>query len=255
MRIEFNPTGTNIHKGYLKTRWDVIPSPTDKTYQLHYIQVPVIPPEGYQGRVDELGNPTNQRHYDGWLSRLPRIWQLNPCLCHFIAIPENIPAGEMADSVARIFDMSTLATIDNALILPNSAHYISPFMRNKRIPSVPSVKTRDIEDLVASVNQRLGGLALSLSGGGEITPIEPQTIDVGAAATDRNTVMQLYYTTVEQTNPANATGTIDTIEIWMNTNASNAEVASFYVVSENNLSTRDNDAMALSLLVRSRLSL
>ena len=45
------------------------------------------------------------------------------------------------------------------------------------------------------------------------------------------------------TNPANESGTITTVEIWPNITIYLCEVATFYVVSGNNLSTRDTHAI------------
>ncbi len=69
-------------------------------------------------------------------------------------------------------------------------------------------------------------------------------IDVGAAATDRGSgAGQAFTPIVGQENPANATGTIDTVEMWFLVTGENVEVASFYVVSGDNLSTRDFEAL------------
>lgn len=67
-------------------------------------------------------------------------------------------------------------------------------------------------------------------------------IDIGTAATDRNTY-QTTETIVAKGNPANATGTIDTVEIWASLAMTLCEVATFFVVSGNNLSTRDSEAI------------
>jgi hypothetical protein len=63
-------------------------------------------------------------------------------------------------------------------------------------------------------------------------------IDIGVAATDRATAFDPY-TVVNKGNPANATGTITSVEIWANTNLSNCEIATFFNVSGANFSTRD----------------
>lgn len=68
-------------------------------------------------------------------------------------------------------------------------------------------------------------------------------IDVGAAATNRAASYAYGSTRVLRTNPANDTGTITAIEIWAASNISNCEVATFYVVSGNNLSTRDSETI------------
>ena len=69
------------------------------------------------------------------------------------------------------------------------------------------------------------------------------TIDIGAAAIDRAASTNPLYTVVEASNPANATGIIDTVELWAATQLSNCEVAIFFVVSGNNLSTRDSEVL------------
>lgn len=63
-------------------------------------------------------------------------------------------------------------------------------------------------------------------------------INIGMPAIDRGSTASTY-TWVNVGNPANASGTITFVEIWANTALTNCEVATFYVVSGNNLSTRD----------------
>lgn len=64
-------------------------------------------------------------------------------------------------------------------------------------------------------------------------------IDIGAFAIDRTNTFTGPFTVVNKVNPANATGKITSVEIWANTDLANCEVATFFVVSGNNLSTRD----------------
>lgn len=64
------------------------------------------------------------------------------------------------------------------------------------------------------------------------------TIDIGSVASDRGSTGSAK-TLIDKNNPANKTGKITSIEIWANTDLSNVEVATFFVVSGNNLSTRD----------------
>ena len=65
-------------------------------------------------------------------------------------------------------------------------------------------------------------------------------IDIGESAINRGTTASTY-TWVNIGNPANGSGTITSIEIWASTALTNCEVATFYVVSGNNLSTRDSE--------------
>jgi hypothetical protein len=67
-------------------------------------------------------------------------------------------------------------------------------------------------------------------------------IDVGSEAINRSTYNN-EGTSVDRNNPANASGTITSVEIYANSAMSNVEVATFFVVSGNNLSTRDSEAI------------
>jgi hypothetical protein len=63
-------------------------------------------------------------------------------------------------------------------------------------------------------------------------------IDIGSPAIDRPNDYNPAWTTVGKDNPANDTGTITSVEIWAYTTMQ-VQVATFYVVSGNYLSTRD----------------
>lgn len=64
-------------------------------------------------------------------------------------------------------------------------------------------------------------------------------IDIGAPAINRSTDWGGGRTVILKDNPANLSGTITSIEIWAYHAITSCEVATFYVVSGNNLSTRD----------------
>lgn len=68
------------------------------------------------------------------------------------------------------------------------------------------------------------------------------TIDIGVPAQERTGV---WYdrTLINKTNPANATGKITSVQIYANVSLSNCEIATFYVVSGDNLSTRDYETI------------
>jgi len=67
------------------------------------------------------------------------------------------------------------------------------------------------------------------------------TIDMGSAATAREDGGTTNCTYVDKNNPANASGKITSVEIYAHTSMTNVEVATFYVVSGNNLTTRDTE--------------
>ena len=66
-------------------------------------------------------------------------------------------------------------------------------------------------------------------------------IDIGSDPIARAYSRTITDTLVDQNNPANAAGTIDTWQIWLDGIGYYVEVATFYVVSGNNLSTRDSE--------------
>jgi len=70
----------------------------------------------------------------------------------------------------------------------------------------------------------------------------PADIDIGSFAEDRGWQFGTS-TYIAEDNPANANGTITSIEIWANTNLLNCEVATFYETDTNEFSTRDTHAI------------
>ncbi len=240
MIAKLNPTGTHIHKGFLKVRIDLYPDVGDKTYSIHHVQMPVIPPEGYPGAVDNEGNPVDQNDFDNWIDSLPKVWQLNPALCAFIRVPETVIKDELEDFTHQLFNKDAVKTLDDILIKPDSAHWVSPFMRGKLVLSNQKMQTKDIADLIGSVNSRFADLVLPLESNGQIIDIKPQSVDIGAAAINRisNVIQNITYVTLD--NPANATGTLDTIEIWANANLSGCRVGTFYLVSGTTYHCRDS---------------
>ena len=67
-------------------------------------------------------------------------------------------------------------------------------------------------------------------------------IDIGEAAINRATNSGKA-TLVAKGNPANASGVLISVEIWAYSEMSNVEVATFFVVSGDNLSTRDYESI------------
>ena len=143
MITKFNPTGTHIHKGFLKVRIDLYPEPTDKTYSIHHVQVPVIPPEGYRGKVDEMGGPVDIDDYKSWIDGLPKVWQTNPALSHFVKVDPDTVLDE--SFVKQVFDNPTVVEIDGALS-KSSTTRVSQLMKTKG-GSGRKVVSADIETI------------------------------------------------------------------------------------------------------------
>jgi hypothetical protein len=95
MFFKVNTTGVSERNGLVEVRYDLYLDPTDERYSEHYVQVPVIPKEGYTGKVDEMGSPVDQADYDKWLEGLERVYQHNPFCCHFCQFEPNVTDAEI----------------------------------------------------------------------------------------------------------------------------------------------------------------
>ena len=97
MKVKVEPTGCCERKGLVQVRFCMYLDEGDYGYELHHIQVPVIPEKGYQGEVDGLGHPTSRDDYKGWLDNLPKVWQTNPFHNHFIYVEPETTDEEIMD--------------------------------------------------------------------------------------------------------------------------------------------------------------
>jgi hypothetical protein len=238
MQILFNQSGTNLHKEALSVRLDLYPDPADRTYARQYIFVPVIPPEGFPGEVDASGVPVDRASYESWLAGLPHIWKLNPAVCIFVRVDENVTPQLLQEFIGDVITPDAWATLDNALVQPDSIHLVSPFMRGRTRLSARRVTSFD-RAARDDLNSRLAGLSITGGGGGTIQPVQPQSIDIGPGATDRTATGAAGYTRIFDDNPANADGTLDTIEVWANTDLAGFKVGTFYLVSGSTYHCRD----------------
>ncbi len=159
MIVKFNPTGTHIRRGLLKVRLDLYPDVGDKTYSIHHIQVPVIPPEGYQGKIGKEGQPVSQTDFDNWLNSLPKVWQLNPALCHFVIVYKDISAIELGNLAKVVFDKSTVTKLDDALS-ESDTPAVSALMRTKK-GEEKAVKG-NLDQVKNAINSRLANLEVEV---------------------------------------------------------------------------------------------
>jgi hypothetical protein len=95
MFFKVNTTGVSERKGLVEVRYDLYLDSTDERYSEHYVQVPVIPKEGYTGKVDEEGSPVDQADYDKWLAGLKTTYQHNPFCCHFVQFEPTVTDAEI----------------------------------------------------------------------------------------------------------------------------------------------------------------
>lgn len=69
----------------------------DKYIAEHFVTVPVIPKEGYPGKMTEglISNPIDQEDYNNWIASLPTIQKLNPFCTHSIQFEANATEEEI----------------------------------------------------------------------------------------------------------------------------------------------------------------
>ncbi len=121
MRVEIETSGCTERKGLVQVRFAMYLDPGDYGYDVHHIQVPVIPEGGYPGETkrityrdvmdEDLGLipvafddpageatvPIDSDEYDAWYAGLPRVWQTNPFHNHFIYVEPDTPDSEIMD--------------------------------------------------------------------------------------------------------------------------------------------------------------
>jgi len=229
MKISFNPSGTHIDKESLRVRLDLIPDIGDLSYPIHHINAPteVCP--------YEIGT----KQFNEWVKTVPREWRTNPCLNIFIRIGEMTNLNDLLAFLAQRYTPDKVATLDTIQSYTDNIRLLVPFMADKTVLTDQRVKTKDYADLIASVNQRFTGLYLPLSKGiSEI--IAPGSITIGSDVIGRANAQSSI--TIVEGVAASAAGTITTVSIWFDINFGNAtgvEIATFIIVSGNNLSTDD----------------
>ena len=97
MFVKVEPSGCCERKGLCQIRFSMYLDPGDVGYEKRYIQVPVVPPEGYQGKVDAKRAALDGDDYNAWVKGLPKMWQNTPFHDHFIYVEPETSDGEIMD--------------------------------------------------------------------------------------------------------------------------------------------------------------
>ena len=247
------PSGCIVDQNQVRLRIDMFLTPEDPYYsRFHVFVIDEKSPEflaGYPGVLDKDGKPVDRADYDKWWANLPHIWQDNPFHSHFIYLS---PTVNDTDVKQKITDTLTYFYGFYEACWKADKPFIEEW---KKIPeSIGTYRSQVIpgpaENFTASqtriddIKSRLADFGtVAVEAGSFTLPVGEQTIDVGPGATDRASNESALYTYIVKTNSANAIGITDTFEIWANTNMTGCECALFYVVSGDNLSTRDSEAI------------
>jgi hypothetical protein len=97
-------------EGIARYRINTYREPGDPGYEEHHVEVPVVPKEGYPGKMipnpdaPKSGEslvasfiPENAKDYGEWLASLPTVWQNNPCLNQFIQVNINTTQAQLEE--------------------------------------------------------------------------------------------------------------------------------------------------------------
>ena len=95
MHVKVEPSGCCERKGLVQVRFCMYLDPEDYGYASHHIQMPVIPAEGYPGKVGTFGIPIDRDDYRKWVESLPKAWQNNPFHNHLIYVEPDATDKEI----------------------------------------------------------------------------------------------------------------------------------------------------------------
>jgi hypothetical protein len=237
--------GAHIQHDYLKAGIAVLPAESDRSYARHYVPKPIIPETGIpEGLTDE--------ELEAWLSSLPTRMELNPVFTHFIRISPATTLPQLEAELQRILTPDVLTSADAFLSdrtkteRRNSSRFRKLMQPRERLGSglvLPG--GYDARTLLAETRAKFRELGGELDGKGKILPVEPGTIDIGAAAIDRGSASSLADTFVGKENPANASGTLTYCEIFMYSEYPGTDVwiGTFIDGGSNVLSCRDSESI------------
>lgn len=97
MYVKVEPTGCSERRGMVQVRFSMYLEPGDYGYNKYYIQEPIFPKEGYQGKVDENNFPIDLEDYNKWVKSLPANWVNTPFHNHFIRVSADTSNEEIMD--------------------------------------------------------------------------------------------------------------------------------------------------------------
>lgn len=217
-----------------------------------YSEGTLYPPKGaldVKGKLYERrdigGQPVDQTAYDLWLESLPHVWQNTPFHTHFIYLPATFAQDDIKAAIE--------------LHLPN---FYKAFQERRdevqggmrhgwaietRIKPTNFFKTETKAEYGTRVAEcqtaidALNPFIYKPKEGGKGKTYPATEIDVGSTAEDRDSILVSNHTWIDYNNAANATGIIDTIEIWCTFSLTNADVGTAEETAADSFTCRDKE--------------
>ncbi len=150
MYVKIEPSGICERKGMVQVRFCMYLEPTDYGYEKHHVQVSVIPPGGYPGKVDKQGNPVDQKVYDKWVGSLQKVWQNNPFHNHFIQVEPDIVDTEILDMGMECLKEAYTDWASNKTPSPKNKLFTPPVITAARI-AVCKARVQSVKQITTEV--------------------------------------------------------------------------------------------------------
>src|SRR3990167_5476337 len=106
MYFKINPSGCGERKGLCEVRYDLYLDPVDHNYAEHHVTIPIVPPEGYPGMTNELGEPLDMADYKSWLESLSTVTRDNPFCCHYFQHEPTVTDEEILAKGDEVLTMA-----------------------------------------------------------------------------------------------------------------------------------------------------
>ena len=223
------------HGGLVSVRFDLFLETDDARYDERHTYVPVIPIEGYPGKVDKEGVPKSQKDYDLWLASLPHIWQLAPFHSHFLRFEPDVSQETVEQAILfHIPNFYKAWTEEWDKVPGGMRHGWDVATRTKALGRPRRYdKEFSLPELGTQPQACLNKLGLILASNLSIRTKDiggtfPSTdIDIGADAINRFNRTDDSETWIDNTNPANDTGSLDTFQVYFSVDARAMKIGTF----------------------------
>lgn len=254
---KINASGCEIRKLRIKLRLDFFLDATEPNYDKHHLfVVDWSSPEaqaGYPGAVNEAGEPIDSAAYQAWEDSLPHVWVDTPFHAHMLHPLHTASDDAIRAEIVRClsyFYAFTQHCWDNNFRFTDEWKKVAVKDGEVRCPIAEgtSKDKKKSENRLADILSRISEFDVGISATKSVNLRigERGTIDVGSAVGDFNNWSEINgYTQVEGANTANASGTIDTIEVQTNT-ATVGNIVKGGILTEspdNYLTPRDTESL------------
>jgi hypothetical protein len=254
-------SGCGEFKGKVKIRIDCFLTP-DSPYYSQYGGAYVVDTAskeylaGYKGaKDDKTGEPLDWDAYNKWLDGLPTVWQDNPFHSHFVYYDTTVLDDSIKAEIAKVTEYfyafhtycwdNSLEFIPQWQKVPKQVGTIRDvFIAGDSSPpnkSACELKATGIASRTAEFDTREFDKTPSTPT--DLNIGDKGTIDIGAAATNRDGYYSGDTTYVGLANPANADGSLDTYKVWANASMTLFKPGAFYLISGTTYKCRDSEAI------------